>query len=200
MLQKSNDSAVEPDHIHYKLLTNLPESPLSLLLTVFNSIWKSGIFPPSWREATVAAIPKPGKDSSDPNNYRLIIVTSCLSETVDRMVNRRLMWVLESKGLLASEQCGLGEAVALQIIWFVLIVASVMLLPKKRTRYCNLLWCGKSLRHRVETRYTTWSLRPWFSRPSAYFHWWVRLSSTVLNESWLHSAWYVGAGDGCSPE
>ena len=43
-LQKSNDSAVGPDDIHCKLLTNLPESSLTLLLTVFNSIWESGNF------------------------------------------------------------------------------------------------------------------------------------------------------------
>ncbi|WP_419651044.1 RNA-directed DNA polymerase, partial [Thiolapillus sp.] len=92
--------------MHYKLLTNLPESSLTLLLTVFNSIWESGIFPPSWRKATIVAIPKPGKDSSDPNNYRPIALTSCLCKTMERMVNNRLMWILESKGLLASEQCG----------------------------------------------------------------------------------------------
>ena len=39
-LQMCNDSAVRPDDIHYKLLTNLPESSLTLLLTVFNSIWE----------------------------------------------------------------------------------------------------------------------------------------------------------------
>ena len=70
-LQKYNEWAVGPDDIHNKLLTNLPESSLSLLLTVFNSIWESGIFPPSWGEATIIAIQKPGKDSSDPNTIDL---------------------------------------------------------------------------------------------------------------------------------
>ena len=51
-------------------------------------------------------MPKPGKDSSDPNNYRPIALTSCLCKTMERMVNNRLMWVLELLGLLASEQCG----------------------------------------------------------------------------------------------
>ena len=86
-LQKSNDSAVGPDDIHYKLLTNLPESSSTLLLTVFNSIWESEIFPPSWKEATIVAIPKPGKDSSDPNNYRPIALTSCLCKMMEMMVN-----------------------------------------------------------------------------------------------------------------
>ena len=63
----SHDSAVGPNDVHYKLLANLLESPLSLLLTGFNSIWESAIFRPSWSEATKVAIPKPG--SSDPYNY-----------------------------------------------------------------------------------------------------------------------------------
>ena len=58
-LQKSNDWAVGPDDIQQKLLTNLTESSLTLLLAVFNFIWESGIFPPSWREATIVAISKP---------------------------------------------------------------------------------------------------------------------------------------------
>ena len=39
----SNDSAVTPDDIHYKLFTNLQESSLTLLLAVFNSILESEI-------------------------------------------------------------------------------------------------------------------------------------------------------------
>ena len=42
-LEKSNDSAVVPENIHYKLPPNLPESSVSLLLTVFNFIWESEI-------------------------------------------------------------------------------------------------------------------------------------------------------------
>ena len=105
-LQKSNDSAVELDAIHYEPLTTLPDRSLNLLLAIFNSSLESGICPPSWREATIAAIQKPGKDSSDPNNYGSITLNSCLckkKKKMERMVNNRLMWVSESKGLLASE-------------------------------------------------------------------------------------------------
>ena len=38
MLQKSNNSAAGPDEVHYNLLTHLPESVLSVLLKVYNSI------------------------------------------------------------------------------------------------------------------------------------------------------------------
>ena len=62
-LQKSNDSAVELDAIHYEPLTTLPDRSLTLLLAVFNSSLESGNFLLSWRK---------GKDSSDPNNNRPI--------------------------------------------------------------------------------------------------------------------------------
>ena len=45
-LQKSNDSAVGPDDIHYKLLTNLPESSLTLLLTVLTPFGNPEFFRP----------------------------------------------------------------------------------------------------------------------------------------------------------
>ena len=43
---------------------------LTVLLKVYNHVWESGCFPPSWREAVVIPIPKPGKDHSDPGNFR----------------------------------------------------------------------------------------------------------------------------------
>ena len=67
-LQRANDSATGLDQVHYQLLTHLPNSALSVLLKVYNHVWESGCFPPSWREAVVIPIPKPVKDHSDPGN------------------------------------------------------------------------------------------------------------------------------------
>ena len=106
---KSNNSASGPDDIHYQLITHLPIPVLKLLLEVFNTIWSSGSFPPSWRKAVIIPIPKPGKDHSDPNNYRPIALTSCLCktmETMERMVYERLIWQLEVVGGLDLVQCG----------------------------------------------------------------------------------------------
>ncbi|GFO26006.1 hypothetical protein PoB_005251100 [Plakobranchus ocellatus] len=50
----------------------------ALLLRLFDNIWTTGDIPPSWTEASLVPIPKPGKDPSDPANYRPIALTSCL--------------------------------------------------------------------------------------------------------------------------
>ena len=105
-LLKSNDSAPGDDQVHYTLLRHLPYSSLNVLLKVFNYVWENESFPASWRKAVVIPIPKPGKDHSDPNNYRPIALTSCLCKTMERMINNRLIWKLESEGHLTSVQCG----------------------------------------------------------------------------------------------
>ena len=88
------------------MLKHLPESSLKALLGIFNHIWTTGDFPEDWRLATVIPIPKPGKDHAEPTNYRPIALTSCLCKTLERMINKRLIWYLESNNLLSRYQSG----------------------------------------------------------------------------------------------
>ena len=80
---KSHNTAVGSDEIHYEFLKQLPSCSLDFLLQVFNEVWVSG-------KATIIPIPKPGKDNTDPSNYRPIALTSCLCKTLERMINTRL--------------------------------------------------------------------------------------------------------------
>ena len=66
----SKDTATGPDDIHYQMLKHLPETALDTLLHIFNDIWTTGVFPESWRLATVIPIPKPRKRSSRTNKLQ----------------------------------------------------------------------------------------------------------------------------------
>ena len=55
---------------------------------------------------TLIAIPKPDKDHSDPNSYRPIALTSCVCKTMERMVNNRLVYYLESNHIITQLQSG----------------------------------------------------------------------------------------------
>ena len=101
-LNKAKDTAVGPDDIHYQLLKHLPESCLLVLQDIFNNIWLTGNFPPSWHDAIVVPIPKPGKDHTDPINYRPISLKRCVCKTLERMVNNRLTCFLETNNLLTN--------------------------------------------------------------------------------------------------
>ena len=95
-----------PDEIHYQMLKHLPENSLETLLNIFNYIWTTGQFPEDWTLATIIPIPKPGKDPAEPNNYRPIVLTSCLCKTLERMINKRLTWFLESNTHISWLQSG----------------------------------------------------------------------------------------------
>ena len=77
-LRRAHDTLAGPYEIHYQLLKHLPDASLLLLLNIFNKIWISGDFPPDWRKAIIIPIPKPGKDPTNPSNYRPIALTSCI--------------------------------------------------------------------------------------------------------------------------
>ena len=109
-LKNSKDTAMGPDDIHYQLLKHLPTESLLLLLDLFNDIWNKGEFPESWREAIVIPLQKPGKDPTDPSSYRPIALTSCLCKTMERMINARLVWYLESHNILTKHQSGFRKA------------------------------------------------------------------------------------------
>ena len=99
---ESKDTTTGPDDIHYQMIKHLPESALDILLHIFNAIWTTGVFPERWRLATI----KPGKDHAEPTNYRPIALTSCLCKTLERIINKRLVWYLESNNLITKFQSG----------------------------------------------------------------------------------------------
>ncbi|GBM41531.1 hypothetical protein AVEN_32334-1 [Araneus ventricosus] len=88
------------------MLKHLGESSLLTILLLFNRIWQERVFPLSWLKAIVVPISKPGKDKQDPNNYRPIALTSCLSKLLERMVSARLMHVLERSKWFVPSQSG----------------------------------------------------------------------------------------------
>ena len=87
-------------------MKHLPDSSLSVLLKTFNDIWETGNVPKSWKEARIIPVPKPGKDNTNPNNYRPIALTSCICKTLERMINERLVWYLETNNKITEFQSG----------------------------------------------------------------------------------------------
>ena len=51
-------------------------------------------------------MPKPDKDHTDHSNYRPIALTSCVCKTMERMINDRLTWFLESNNIITNFQSG----------------------------------------------------------------------------------------------
>ena len=88
------------------MLKHLPATSLETLLNIFNYIWTTGKFPDDWQYATIIPFPKLCKDPVEPNNYMPIALTSCLCKTLERMINKRLTWILESNNHIPRFQSG----------------------------------------------------------------------------------------------
>ena len=79
---------------------------VQVILQTFNNLWQSHVFPETLKESIIIAIPKPGKDKSNPNSYRPIALTSCLGKLLERMVAKRLSFIFEVNKTLSKYQCG----------------------------------------------------------------------------------------------
>ncbi|KAK3803377.1 hypothetical protein RRG08_000315 [Elysia crispata] len=71
---------------------------------IFNQSWHLGHVPYRWREAVIRPILKKGKDKKKTGSYRPTSLLICLGKLLERTVNSRLMWFLESKKLLSLTQ------------------------------------------------------------------------------------------------
>ena len=100
------DTSPGIDTVHYQLLKYLPDDSLLILLYIFNHILLTQDFPTSWKTAIIIPIPKPGKMLSDSGSYLPIALTICLCKTMERMVNSRLTWYLESHMVITEFQSG----------------------------------------------------------------------------------------------
>ena len=54
----------------------------------------------------VIPIPKPLKDNTNAKNYRPISLGNCVCKILERMVNARLIWYLETNRLITEYQSG----------------------------------------------------------------------------------------------
>lgn len=69
-------------------------------------MYRKSFFPTLWRHSHIIPIPKPGKNHSEPTNYRPIALTSTVCKTMERMINHRLLDYLDMNKKISRIQCG----------------------------------------------------------------------------------------------
>ena len=80
------DGAAGLDGLSFPFLRHLHPTAMVFLLSFFNLIYTSELFPDLWYQSIVIPIPNPGKDHSLPGNFRPISLTSCLCKLLERMM------------------------------------------------------------------------------------------------------------------
>ncbi|KAL4089504.1 hypothetical protein QTP88_024529 [Uroleucon formosanum] len=79
---------------------------ITYLVILFNSLIKIGYFPKEWKLATIIMIKKPGKDNTDPRNYRPISLLSSVSKIFEKIIHSRLTNYLNAINAIPHFQFG----------------------------------------------------------------------------------------------
>ena len=93
------------DIINTELVIEFHKVFPDFLLTLFNNILTSGIFPESWSYALVVLVHKKGS-KNDLNNYRGISLLSALAKLFYSVLNTRIMNWAESENIFSPTQLG----------------------------------------------------------------------------------------------
>ena len=105
-LSTTTETSPGYDKITYSMIKNAHSSLKAKILELYNEIFINEDLPLSWKVAIIIPLRKPGKDTSNPLNYRPISLTSCLCKLLEKMINSRLMWYIEKNSILSSCQSG----------------------------------------------------------------------------------------------
>lgn len=104
-ISNTHDSAPGIDKIKYCVFKHLNNSSLFGLLKFYNLIWNSSTRPSRWGLTKVISIPKI-MVPDHPSQTRPIHLFSTIPKLYDKMLNNRLVHILESNKLLDENQFG----------------------------------------------------------------------------------------------
>ena len=103
-LQKARRRAPGPSGLTHHALRALPPNAIEALKCLYNAALACGYFPRPYKTANIRLIPKPGKTTTDPSNYRPISLLNLLGKIFEKLLNRRLRLHLDTHDLIPSHQ------------------------------------------------------------------------------------------------
>ena len=106
VLQKVKNTSPGLDEIPYSFIKALQPENILELLSIFNQCFNTGEFPEPWKKGNIITILKPNKPKEEVSSYRPITLLSCIGKIFERILQRRLEYILEKNNKLAVSQCG----------------------------------------------------------------------------------------------
>jgi hypothetical protein len=104
--ETSDNKAAGIDDAPYELLKHMGPKAKTLILFIYNMIWRGGEIPQKWRTALIKPLLKDGKDPTLTSSYRPISLTVCLGKVMEKMIADRLSNILEERHQINDNQAG----------------------------------------------------------------------------------------------
>ena len=117
------------------------------LLTLFNLVLESGVFPKAWKTSILHILHKSGI-KTDPNNFRGICISSCLGKLFNKMLRERLETYCNKNKIINVSQLGgrTGARTADHLLVIKFLINKYVKVGKK-----NLYACFYDLRKAYDT-------------------------------------------------
>ena len=104
-----NGKAAGLDGITAELLKKAGVGYPVALASLFNQIWREGVWPSEWQHAYLLPLFKGAGEKSDPGNYRMIAIASQVAKIFEKVIDRRIRCWAERVGTLSDLQGGFRE-------------------------------------------------------------------------------------------
>lgn len=136
------------------MIQYLFESAMYALLKLFNEVWVTGKIPLAWKKAVVLPLLKTGKPHTLPNSYWPLALTSCLEKSFESIINVRLIFILEQRNLLDTNQCSFKMRSTLDHLVHLAHTIREVFIDKQQcvVVFLDLKKKKKSLRYYLEVR------------------------------------------------
>jgi ribonuclease HI len=107
--QTPTRKAPGPDGLPIEVIRELFYADRQWFCDILNCCYEHGIFPIVWKRAKVVLIHKKDKDRSLPGSYRPICLLPVWGKIYDKILKNRLVYYMETKGLLSNKQFGFRQ-------------------------------------------------------------------------------------------
>jgi hypothetical protein len=103
----SNKSTLGPSGHNYKLVKWAFSTNPSRFQALFEACLRLGYHPRTWKTATIAVVPKPGKDDySLPKCYRPVALLECMGKLLEKVIAKWLSYDITALRLIPTMQFG----------------------------------------------------------------------------------------------
>ena len=105
-LAVTQETSPGQDGITYSMIKNSHQTMKNLINAMFNRIFMEGTHPISWGLSIIHSIPKENKNKLKKENQRPISLIDCICKIMEKIINTRLMWFLETNSIIDQGQSG----------------------------------------------------------------------------------------------
>lgn len=106
VLKEVESSCPGLDGITIQMIRNRHTTAKITLFSLLNKVWETHSIPKSCKEVLIVPIHKQGREKLNPISYIPISITNHISKILERLVFKRLQWILENQNLLNKQQYG----------------------------------------------------------------------------------------------